>query len=95
MTRRALWTILAAIVLAGGVLSFYGATDAAPRGEMRPFANAIEQRMEAVSELREIQALLKEQNALLREQMALLRSGEVKVIVVRPERQAAEPAETN
>ena len=60
------------IVLAGGiaiaasVLGFYSTTGAAPQGGQPPFANSVEQRLEIVTELREIKELLKEQNALLR-----------------------------
>ncbi len=41
-----------------------------------PFANAVEQRIEIVNELKEIKALLKEQNALLS-------SGKLQVTVAR------------
>ena len=60
------------ILLAGGiavvtsVLGFYSTTGAAPTGGQPPFANSVEQRLEIVTELREIKELLKEQNALLR-----------------------------
>lgn len=77
MRRRTLWAmLLAANVLCYGVLSFYQTTDAAPprSGGKPPFANAVEQRMETIRELREIKQLLKEQNALLR-------SGGLKVVV--------------
>ncbi len=77
--------LVGAVALCCCVLSFYRATDAAPRAEP-PFANSVEQRIETINELREIRALMKEQNALVKEQIALLRSGEVKVIVVAPEK---------
>ena len=60
------------IMLAGGiavavsVLGFYSTTGAAPQGGQPPFANSVEQRLEIVTELREIKELLKEQNTLLR-----------------------------
>ena len=93
MTRRAPWVLLmAAIALCYCVLSFYRASDAAPRPEP-PFANAVEQRMETVNELKEIHVLLKEQNSLLKEQMALLRSGDVKVVVVQSEKAVAKEQE--
>lgn len=84
--------LVATIALCCCVLSFYRATDAAPRAEM-PFANSVEQRIETINELREIRALMKEQNALVKEQIALLRSGEAKVVVVAPEKQAEKAAE--
>jgi len=73
--------IVAGALAVGCVLGLLGASDAAPREENQQLANAIEQRMEMIKELREIHALLKEQNTLLREQNALLRSGEVKVVI--------------
>lgn len=86
MTKFVRGTLLVgAIALGCCVLSSYRATDAAPHEP--PFANAVEQRMETVNELREIRALLKEQNALIKEQMTLLRSGEAKVVVIMPEKQ--------
>jgi hypothetical protein len=48
------------------VLGFYSTTGAAPQGAQPPFANAVEQRLEVVTELRAIKELLKEQNDLLR-----------------------------
>jgi len=75
--RAALWpALLGAAVLTGTMLGFYGTSSAAQRtGGQPPFANAVEQRMEMISLLREIRDLLKEQNALLR-------SGELKVQTV-------------
>lgn len=84
--------LLGMLVLCCGMLSFYQTTSAAPQAPP-PFANAVEQRMETVNELREIRALMKEQNALAKEQIALLRSGEVKVVVVTVEKQAEKTAE--
>ena len=79
MTRRAGWALLiVANVLFCCVLGFYRATDAAAPKPQPPFANAVEQRMEMITELKEIKKLLKEQNALLR-------SGEVKVVVGKSE----------
>lgn len=54
------------IAVAACVLGFYSTTGAAPTGAQQPFANSVEQRLEIVTELREIKELLKEQNALLR-----------------------------
>jgi hypothetical protein len=87
-SRTTLALLLALAGLGCGVLSFYQTTSAASPGGSPPFANAIEQRVETLAELKEISALLKEQNALLR-------SGQVKVIVTElpklPEPSAAEP----
>jgi len=75
MTQRAGWILLiVANVLFCCVLSFYQASDAAPPKPREPFANAVEQRMEMIGELKAIRGLLKEQNALLR-------SGSLKVVV--------------
>ena len=80
MTQRAGWTLLiAANLLFLCVLSFYRTTDAAPPKAKQPFANAVEQRMEMIKEMREIKGLLKEQNALLR-------SGTVRVVVTDPQK---------
>ena len=81
MTRRAGWILLiVANVLFCCVLGFYETTDAAPPKvkAKQPFANAVEQRMEMIKQLKEINDLLKEQNALLR-------SGDVQVVVIEPE----------
>ena len=51
----------------------------APAAGNQPFANAVQQRMEMIAELKAIRMLLKEQNGLLKEQNRLLRSDEVKV----------------
>jgi hypothetical protein len=72
--RTGLALLLAANVLGYCVLSFYQTTSAASPGGSPPFANSIEQRIEAVEQLKEIKELLREQNALLR-------SGEVKVTI--------------
>jgi hypothetical protein len=60
----------------------YQDSDAAPRSANQPFANAVEQRMEMITQLREIRMLLKEQNTLIKQQNELLRS-------VMPQRAAA------
>ena len=76
MTRRAGWTLLiVANVLFLCVLSLYRTTAAAPPKAQQPFANAVEQRMRMIEELREIKVLLREQNALLR-------LGTLRVVVV-------------
>ncbi len=80
MKASSRWALLlAANVVCYGVLSFYQTTDAAPRatGGQPPFANAVEQRMEMIRELRDIHRLLKEQNELLR-------SGGLKVVIAEP-----------
>jgi hypothetical protein len=56
------------------VLRFYQDSDAAPRSANQPFANAVEQRMEMITQLREIRVLLKEQNTLIKQQNELLGS---------------------
>jgi hypothetical protein len=86
MTGRVRWAIsIAAIVLFGCVLSFYQTTDAAQRGEAKaPFANALDQRIQMVEELKAIRALLKEQNALLAEQNKLIGSGQRKAAAGQP-----------
>ena len=78
--RTGLTLLVIANLLIYGVLSLYRTSDAAPpkTGGQPPFANAVEQRMETIRELREIRRLLKEQNELLR-------SGGVKVVVVSAE----------
>jgi len=74
------WTLLiGANVLCWCVLSFYQATDAAPRTTNQPFANSVEQRAEMVAQLKEI-------NAQLKAQTAILQSGSLKVIVVEQNR---------
>lgn len=85
-----LW--IGVILLGCCMLGFYQTTSAAPQAPP-PFANAVEQRIETINELREIRALMKEQNALVKEQIALLKSGEVKVVVVAAEKQAEKTAE--
>ena len=84
MTRRATWAVLiAAVVLFGGVLNLYRASDAAPPNRPVPLGNAIEQRIEMIGHLKEIASQLREQNKLLREQNDLLKSGKLKVLVDR------------
>jgi len=55
------------------MLSFYQA-GVAQTPPIQPFANAVEQRIEMIAQLREINAELKAQNALLR-------SGTLKVVI--------------
>ncbi|MCX7426858.1 MAG: hypothetical protein NTW96_14675 [Planctomycetia bacterium] len=84
MTRRATWVVtIAAIVLFGGVLNSYRATDAAPPNPPVPLGNEVEQRIEMIGQLKEIVSQLREQNKLLREQNDLLKSGKLKVLVDR------------
>jgi hypothetical protein len=67
LNRSYRWMLIVTfLALAIGVLGFYSPTGAAPQGGQLPFANSVEQRLEIVTELREIKELLKEQNALLR-----------------------------
>ena len=81
MNRRTGWAaLIAANVVCYCVLSFYRTTDAAPPKPGPPFANAVQQRMEMITELREIKQLLKEQNALFR-------SGNLEVTVREPKQQ--------
>lgn len=69
-------TSCALAAVAGGilccVLSFYRASDAAPPADNLPFANAVQQRMNMIAELKAIRELVKEQNSLLRAQNELL-----------------------
>jgi hypothetical protein len=64
-TSRFTW-LVAANVVAAGVLGFYSTLGAAPPMGQPPFANPVEQRADQLRELREIKDLLKEQNELLR-----------------------------
>ena len=60
------WTLLVSLnVLAWGVLVFSGKIGAVPPNP-QPFANAVEQNMEIIRELKEIKTLLQDQNTLLR-----------------------------
>jgi len=79
MKRRTGWTMLiVANVVCYCVLSFYQTGVAAPRaGGVPPFANAVEQRIEMINQLKQVNQLLKEQNALLR-------GGQLKVVVAEP-----------
>jgi hypothetical protein len=73
MTKRAsVWIalIVAANVLAWGMLGFHRTTGAAPGEVQLPFRNAVEQRQDMIRELQEIKNLLKEQNSLLRTWLA-------------------------
>lgn len=80
MSRRHAWPLLvAANVVAWCVLVFYETSSAAKPPENEPFANSVEQRIEMIQVLRDIHTQLKEQNALLR-------SGQVRVVVVDPEK---------
>lgn len=56
------------------VLGFYGTSQAQPNEPNLPFANAVEQRVEIINQLKQLNEQLKEQNALLR-------SGKLKVVV--------------
>ena len=64
-TARFGW-LVAANVVAIGVLGFYSTLGAAPPTGQPPFANPVEQRADQIRELREIKELLREQNELLR-----------------------------
>lgn len=56
------------------VLGFYGTSQAQPNEPNLPFANAVEQRVEIINQLKQLNEQLKEQNALLR-------SGKLKVVI--------------
>jgi hypothetical protein len=87
MKRRLGWAVpIAAIATLCCMLSFYQADAAAPKEERDQLANAIEQRMEMIGELKQIAGLLREQNALLKEQNDLLKSGKIKVIAAGTEK---------
>lgn len=74
------WAALAAAnVLCFCMLSFYETSHAEPRETNQPFANAVEQRLEIINQLKELNALVKEQNALMR-------SGELVVVVAEPKK---------
>ena len=82
MTRRNAWLLLIiANVVTLCVLGFYQGNAAAqrPAGAENMFGNSVEQRIEMVTQLKEIKDLLKEQNAFLR-------SGKLQVIVTLPEK---------
>lgn len=74
---RSRWTpwLLSAVVIAG-VLGLYRSSGAQSAAPELPFANAVEQRIEMINQLKELNAQLKEQNALLR-------SGKLQVVVAR------------
>jgi hypothetical protein len=74
---RRLAAIAAVIVALICVLGFYHAEAAAPKQDNEPFANSVEQRMEIISQLKELNRQIKEQNELLR-------SGKLRVEVVLP-----------
>ena len=83
MKRPARWTLVfVGLALCCLVLRLYQDSDAAPRSASQPFANAVEQRMEMITQLREIRMLLKEQNTLIKQQNELLHA-------VMPQRAAA------
>jgi hypothetical protein len=64
---RLRWTVLIVVNMVGlGVLGFYRSTDAAPKSNQPPFANAVEQRQEMIAVLKEIRDELATQTALLR-----------------------------
>jgi hypothetical protein len=69
--------LLAANLLAWGMLGLLQTSLGVDREPAQPFANAEEQRMQIIE-------LLQETNALLKEQNALLRSGKLQVVVAAP-----------
>jgi hypothetical protein len=74
MTSSQRWTaLITANVLAWCMLCFHQQGTAAPAAPP-PFANAVEQRIEMIEQLKQVNALLKEQNLLLK-------SGSLKVIL--------------
>ncbi|MBX7167609.1 MAG: hypothetical protein K1X74_14865 [Pirellulales bacterium] len=66
-------TLVVTHVVSLCMLGFYQSA-AAQKPTPEPFANAVEQRFEMITQLKEI-------NAQLREQNALLRSGKLQVVV--------------
>ncbi len=68
-------TLVAANAFAWCMLCFHEQGTAAPPPPTPPFANAVEQRIEIIEQLKQV-------NAQLKEQTALLRSGTMKVVVV-------------
>lgn len=77
--------MLAANLLAWGMLGLLQTSSGVDREPVQPFANAEEQRMQIIE-------LLQETNALLKEQNTLLRSGKLQVVVApRAGGAAAEP----
>jgi hypothetical protein len=58
--------LVSANVLAWCMLCFHQNSTAAPPPGAPPFANAIEQRLEMIEQLKQVNALLKEQNTLLK-----------------------------
>ncbi|GEM_PF-1298811 len=68
-------TILSIAVLAAVTMLEFPGQRFKARGEAsnQPFANAVEQRLEIIAQLRSIHETLKEQNRLLTEQSKLLR----------------------
>ncbi len=74
-SERRRWTaLLVGNVVMLCVLGFYGNSQAQPNEPNLPFANAVEQRIEIINQLKELNVQLKEQNALLR-------SGKLKVVI--------------
>lgn len=71
--RRWLAVIVGNVVILC-VLGFYGTSQAQPNEPNLPFANAVEQRIEIINQLKQLNEQIKEQNALLR-------SGKLKVVV--------------
>lgn len=74
MTRKTFVAIVTAAVLAAViVLNFPGGrSPAMGEASNQPFANAVEQRMEMISQLRAIREAMTEQNRLLAEQNKLM-----------------------
>lgn len=74
MTRKTFVAVVTAAVLAAAiVLNFFGGrSPAMGEASNQPFANAVEQRMEMISQLRAIREAMTEQNRLLAEQNKLM-----------------------
>lgn len=67
VSTRARWTlVVAANVVAWCMLGLMRQTDAQPPSTGAPFTDAVEQRNEIISQLKQLNGLVKEQNALLR-----------------------------
>ncbi len=84
MKRHVIGAVLiAAAVMVGSMLSFYGTSAAAPpsRTKVPPFADSAGQRLDMIGQLKEIVSEMKKQNKLLLEQNKLLKSGKLQVVV--------------
>jgi hypothetical protein len=76
VSRQRRTPVLVVLIFAFGIgclgLALYRNAEAVPANQ--PFANAVQQRMEMIDQLKRVNTLLKEQNALLEQQNELLRA---------------------